>query len=95
MSRPTDGRPTDAYAAARAMLGAAARDGVSVVGGDGLRATGPGEAVRRWIRVLRPHRDAVEAIVEARDERAAIMEYDGGLSRIDAAAARIAMGVSE
>ena len=81
---------------AAALLGEARRDGVRVTIGDGLRASGPREAVQSWLRVLRPHRDAVEAVIEAQEERAAIMEFDGGLSRIDAeaAAARMALGAT-
>lgn len=72
---------------ARALMGMAYQDGVRLsIGDDGPRASGPPDALRRWLPLLRPHRAEVEAIIEEVEERAAILEHDGGLSRVEAEA---------
>lgn len=56
-----------------------------------IKAAGNGEAVNRWLPVLREHKaellDELRAGMvdrEAFEERAAIMEFDGGLTRAEA-----------
>lgn len=62
-----------------------------------LKATGDGAAVESWLPTIRRHKDALIAELqgaandpaaaidrEAFDERAAILEFDGGLSRAEA-----------
>lgn len=54
----------------------------------GVKLKGPQELVRRWAPVLRPHRAELAAYladaVEWQEERAAILEYEAGLNRVDA-----------
>ncbi len=56
-----------------------------------IKAVGNGEAVNRWLPVIREHKaelvDELRAVMidrEAFEERAAIMEFDGGLTRAEA-----------
>ncbi len=65
-----------------------------------IKATGEQAAVNRWLPIIRDNKPAIVATLraanepvdpEAIEERAAIMEYDGGLSREEAEALAHAM----
>jgi hypothetical protein len=64
-----------------------------------IKATGDGAVVNRWLPMIRAHKESIIAVLkvgtgetaepfdkEAFEERAAICEFDGGLSRDDAEA---------
>ena len=46
-----------------------------------IKATGEGKAVNRWISMIREYKTGIIAVLEAYDERAAIIEFDGQLER--------------
>ena len=46
-----------------------------------IKATGKGNTVNRWIPMIRDHKIGIMAALEAYDERAAIIEFDGQLDR--------------
>ena len=46
-----------------------------------IKATGKGNAVNRWIPMIRDHKIGIMAALEAYEERAAIIEFDGQLDR--------------
>lgn len=82
---------------AAALIGEARSSGVTLWHDAGrVRYRGPRTAVMRVLPMLAAYRDdlaealRLEAQAEAFEERAAIMEYDGGLSRGDAEASAIA-----
>jgi hypothetical protein len=74
-----------------AILAGALADGLTVwPDGDLIRVKGPAPARARWLPLLKEHKPALlillwtEALREHFEERAAILEYDGGLSHAEA-----------
>jgi hypothetical protein len=74
------------------ILSRAAADGLIITpeGSDSLRVRGPAAARERWRDVLLQHKHAIrrhlwtEDLLEYFNERAAILEFDAGLSRAEA-----------
>ena len=66
-----------------AIIKNALADGVKLtLSHDGtIKAAGKCNTVNRWVRTIREHKTGIIAALEAYEERAAIMEYDGGLDR--------------
>lgn len=72
------------------LLTACTQAGVSLKwDGSNIKAYGERQAVSRLLPILRPHKTELHAYFEVDmrelyEERAAILEYDGGLSRTEA-----------
>lgn len=76
---------------ALAVMTAVAAANVQLIGdGDAIRCIGRPEAVRALLADLRTHKASLlnvllaEVLAEAFEERAAIMEYDAGMTRTEA-----------
>ena len=76
-----------------AIIREATADGVNLVltSGDTIKATGTRGAVTRWLPMIREHKPGILAALkevtfglESFEERAAIIEFDGGLPRAEA-----------
>ena len=79
------------------LIAQAAADGISLAISEtgNIKAVGGGDAVQRWAPVLRQHKASILEVLRGTEtphkpssfdldqyeERAAIMEYDGGLAR--------------
>ncbi len=77
--------------APESILAGARSDGLTVwPDGDLIRVRGPAPIRARWVEALKAHKSAIlillwaEVLREHFEERAAILEYDGGLPRPEA-----------
>jgi len=61
-----------------------------------IKILGEEAAVARWLPIIREHKPELVSMLEAFEERAAILEFDGGLAReqAEAEARRIIEGAA-